>query len=135
MQKSYNVGTKPTANNGPTQVGKPDDINPNATSVFGSRIPVVTPKNYVINIQEDGPSSKKGSDLLEIMPIGNPFHLLIKIAQGAGNEVGRSCVVMKYKGKTVMFDCGIHPGYTGLSALPYFDLIDPSSIDLLLVTQ
>ena len=30
------------------------------------------------------------ADLLEVMPIG------------AGSEVGRSCVVLKFKGKTVM---------------------------------
>lgn len=43
---------------------------------------------------------------------------------------------MKFKGKTIMLDCGIHPAYTGFSALPYFDeLEDPSSIDLLLVSQ
>ncbi|CAM9849859.1 unnamed protein product, partial [Choristocarpus tenellus] len=28
---------------------------------------------------------------------------------GAGNEVGRSCIVLKYMGKTIMLDCGIHP--------------------------
>ena len=33
------------------------------------------------------------------------------------------------------FDCGIHPGYSGMAALPYFDEIDPISIDVLLVTQ
>jgi Cft2 family RNA processing exonuclease len=33
------------------------------------------------------------------------------------------------------FDCGIHPAYDGVNALPYFDLIDPKEIDLLLVTQ
>lgn len=55
---------------------------------------------------------------------------------GAGNEVGRSCILMKFRGKTLMLDCGIHPAYTGFSALPYFDeLEDPSSIDLLLVSQ
>ena len=32
-------------------------------------------------------------------------------------------------------DCGIHPAYTGLSALPFFDEIDPASVDLVLVTQ
>lgn len=43
---------------------------------------------------------------------------------------------MKFRGKTLMLDCGIHPAYTGFSALPYFDeLEDPSSIDLLLVSQ
>eukprot|EP01112_Ceratiomyxa_fruticulosa_P019714 TRINITY_DN6513_c0_g1_i2.p1 TRINITY_DN6513_c0_g1~~TRINITY_DN6513_c0_g1_i2.p1 ORF type:complete len:794 (-),score=177.10 TRINITY_DN6513_c0_g1_i2:48-2429(-) len=64
------------------------------------------------------------SDLLTIMPIG------------AGNEVGRSCIILQYKGKTVMFDCGIHPAHSGLPALPYFDMIDdPSAIDLLLVSH
>lgn len=34
-----------------------------------------------------------------------------------------------------MFDCGLHPAYTGLNSLPYFDEVDLSSIDLLLVTH
>ncbi|GJN22627.1 hypothetical protein PR202_gb10212 [Eleusine coracana subsp. coracana] len=54
---------------------------------------------------------------------------------GAGNEVGRSCVHMTFKGRTVLFDCGIHPAYSGMAALPYFDEIDPSTIDVLLVTH
>ena len=78
-------------------------------------------------------------DILEVMPIG------------AGNEVGRSCIMMKFKGKHIMvgnifpycnpltplqLDCGIHPAYSGLSALPFFDSIDdPATIDLLLVSQ
>ncbi|KAL7157325.1 hypothetical protein ABFS83_02G070500 [Erythranthe nasuta] len=60
---------------------------------------------------------------------------LIITPLGAGNEVGRSCVHMSYKGKTVMFDCGIHPAFSGMAALPYFDEIDPSAIDVLLVTH
>lgn len=32
-------------------------------------------------------------------------------------------------------DAGIHPAYSGLSSLPFFDEIDPASIDILLVTQ
>lgn len=32
---------------------------------------------------------------------------------GAGQEVGRSCFLLRYQGKGVMFDCGIHPAYTG----------------------
>ncbi|XP_010275194.1 PREDICTED: cleavage and polyadenylation specificity factor subunit 3-I [Nelumbo nucifera] len=60
---------------------------------------------------------------------------LIVTPLGAGNEVGRSCVYMSYKGKTVLFDCGIHPAYSGMAALPYFDEIDPSTIDVLLVTH
>ncbi|XVF45222.1 hypothetical protein PTKIN_Ptkin02bG0187800 [Pterospermum kingtungense] len=54
---------------------------------------------------------------------------------GAGNEVGRSCVYMSYKTKTVLFDCGIHPAYSGMAALPYFNEIDPSTIDVLLITH
>ncbi len=32
-------------------------------------------------------------------------------------------------------DCGIHPGRDGLDSLPFFDMIDPEQIDLLLVSQ
>ena len=38
---------------------------------------------------------------------------------GAGQEVGRSCCVIKYKGATVVCDTGYHPGLSGLPALPY----------------
>ena len=54
---------------------------------------------------------------------------------GAGSEVGRSCIIIKFQEKNIMLDCGIHPAYTGISSLPYFDEIDPSAIDLLLVTH
>ena len=68
-------------------------------------------------------SSGSADDVMEITPLG------------AGQEVGRSCLYLKYKGKTIMFDCGVHPAYSGLVALPYFDNIDPSEIDLLLITH
>ncbi|GJD11109.1 Cleavage and polyadenylation specificity factor subunit 3-I [Galdieria sulphuraria] len=54
---------------------------------------------------------------------------------GAGNEVGRSCVLLTYKNKTIMFDCGVHPAYSGLASLPFFDEMDPRSIDLILITH
>jgi len=68
---------------------------------------------------------------------------------GAGLEVGRSCIVLSYKGKNIMvfhfflfshlikkkFDCGVHMKFTGQESLPFFDQIDTSKIDLLLVTQ
>ncbi|VDP39762.1 unnamed protein product [Soboliphyme baturini] len=38
-------------------------------------------------------------------------------------------------GVTVMLDCGIHPGLTGVDALPYVDIIDCEEIDLLLITH
>jgi cleavage and polyadenylation specificity factor subunit 3 len=63
------------------------------------------------------------SDEMEIIPLG------------AGCEVGRSCVVMRFKGSTVMFDCGVHPAFNGLAALPYFDEFELSEVDLLLVTH
>ena len=54
---------------------------------------------------------------------------------GSGCEVGRSCVLVRFRGSTIMFDCGVHPAYSGLAQLPYFDEIDPSEVDLLLVTH
>ena len=63
-----------------------------------------------------------GEDL-EIQPIG------------AGCEVGRSCIVLKFQNKKIMLDCGVHPAFNGTCSLPYFDLIDPGEIDLLLITH
>ncbi|EFC39387.1 predicted protein [Naegleria gruberi] len=60
---------------------------------------------------------------------------LVVTPLGAGNEVGRSAVLLQFKGKTVLFDCGIHPAFTGMASLPFFDTIEPSEIDLVLVTH
>ncbi|XP_065321633.1 cleavage and polyadenylation specificity factor subunit 3-like isoform X2 [Gordionus sp. m RMFG-2023] len=54
---------------------------------------------------------------------------------GAGQEVGRSCIIIEFKGKKIMLDCGIHPGLMGMDALPYVDFIDADEIDLLLVSH
>ena len=62
-------------------------------------------------------------DVMEIMPIG------------AGNEVGRSCCILKFMGKTIMFDCGVHPAYSGMASLPFFDAVEPEEIDLVLITH
>ncbi|CAG8444126.1 14348_t:CDS:10 [Ambispora leptoticha] len=56
-------------------------------------------------------------------------------ALGAGNEVGRSCLVIKYKGRTIMLDAGVHPAFNGLAALPFYDEIDPTTVDVLLVSH
>ena len=56
-------------------------------------------------------------DYVEIMPLGS------------GQEVGRSCHIIKFKGKTIMLDCGIHPAFTGISALPFVDVISPSEVN------
>lgn len=33
------------------------------------------------------------------------------------------------------FDCGIHPGLSGMDALPFVDLIEADEIDLLFISQ
>ncbi|KAF9931021.1 Cleavage and polyadenylation specificity factor subunit 3, partial [Modicella reniformis] len=76
-------------------------------------------------------SYKRKADL----PVGDANDLMEVTPLGAGSEVGRSCHVLKYKGKTVLLDCGIHPGQSGISGLPFFDSIDPASIDVLLITH
>ena len=67
--------------------------------------------------------SGRGDSQLEIKPLG------------AGCEVGRSCIMMRYRGKTVMFDCGLHPAKKGKDALPLFDSIDPKTVDVVLITH
>lgn len=32
-------------------------------------------------------------------------------ASGAGQDVGRSCILVSIAGKNVMLDCGMHMGY------------------------
>ncbi|KAH8728046.1 beta-lactamase-like protein, partial [Phaeosphaeriaceae sp. PMI808] len=54
---------------------------------------------------------------------------------GGGNEVGRSCHIIQYKGKTVMLDAGMHPAYEGLSAMPFYDEFDLSTVDVLLISH
>ncbi|GLH01328.1 hypothetical protein R5R35_007001 [Gryllus longicercus] len=63
------------------------------------------------------------SDLLLIRPLG------------AGQEVGRSCIMLEFKGKKIMLDCGIHPGLSGMDALPFVDLVEADEIDLLLISH
>ncbi|XP_037082231.1 cleavage and polyadenylation specificity factor 73-like [Pollicipes pollicipes] len=54
---------------------------------------------------------------------------------GAGQEVGRSCIMLEFKGKKIMLDCGIHPGLSGMDALPFVDMINAEEVDLLLVSH
>ena len=63
-------------------------------------------------------------DTMVIMPLGG------------GQEVGRSCILLQFRGRNVMLDCGAHPGREGNDSLPFFDsLDDPSEIDLVLITH
>ena len=64
-----------------------------------------------------------GEDKLTVMPLG------------AGQEVGRSSIILKYHGHRIMLDCGIHPAYENQGGLPFIDAIDPGKIDVLLITH
>ncbi|XP_038583629.1 cleavage and polyadenylation specificity factor subunit 3-like isoform X2 [Micropterus salmoides] len=68
------------------------------------------------------------------VPAEESDQLLIR-PLGAGQEVGRSCIILEFKGPKILLDCGIHPGLDGMDALPYIDLIDPAEIDLLLISH
>ncbi|KAI4297066.1 hypothetical protein L6164_036974 [Bauhinia variegata] len=45
---------------------------------------------------------------------------------GAGQEVGKSCVIVTINGKRIMFDCGMHMGYLDHRRYPDFSLISKS---------
>ena len=83
----------------------------------------------------------------------DPSDELIFTGLGGCQEVGRSCHILQYKGKTVMvslpilpklkgyfltplkLDAGMHTGREGMSAMPYFDDFDLSTVDFLLISQ
>ncbi|KAF2396339.1 cleavage and polyadenylation specifity factor [Trichodelitschia bisporula] len=65
----------------------------------------------------------------------DPADELMFLCLGGGNEVGRSCHIVQYKGKTVMLDAGMHPAYDGLAALPFYDDFDLSTVDVLLISH
>lgn len=69
------------------------------------------------------PRVEGGGAKVSIMPLG------------AGQEVGRSCIILKYLDKTIMLDCGIHPGYHGHASLPFLDQVDLAEVDAMLITH
>ncbi|KAK3246859.1 Integrator complex subunit 11 [Cymbomonas tetramitiformis] len=59
---------------------------------------------------------------------------------GAGQDVGRSCVLVTLAGRTIMFDCGIHMGYNDERRFPDFKYISRSgnyteAIDAVIITH
>jgi cleavage and polyadenylation specificity factor subunit 3 len=60
---------------------------------------------------------------------------MVILPLGGGQEVGRSCILLQYHGRNILLDCGIHPGREGMDACPFFDLIEPADIDIILVTH
>ena len=53
---------------------------------------------------------------------------------GAGREVGRSCLLLEYKGLKVLLDCGVMPSLKGMDSLPSLDTVPPSSVDVVVIT-
>ncbi|VDN56052.1 unnamed protein product [Dracunculus medinensis] len=66
---------------------------------------------------------------------GSPGNVPLSIVKGSGQEVGRSCHFLSFKGKKILLDCGIHPGMIGVDALPFVDIIECDELDLLLVSR
>lgn len=44
---------------------------------------------------------------------------------GAGQDVGRSCILLTMGGKNIMLDCGMHMGYNDDRRFPDFSYIVP----------
>ncbi|KAK0183512.1 hypothetical protein PV327_001549 [Microctonus hyperodae] len=72
---------------------------------------------------------------MENQQLAEKRNLLSITPLGAGQEVGRSCIILEFVGKKIMMDCGICPGFSGLNTLPFINLIDASKIDLVLITH
>jgi hypothetical protein len=65
---------------------------------------------------------------------------LIDLITGAGQDVGKSCVIVTVGGKNVMFDCGMHMGFQDERRYPDFSFISKTgnytqAIDCVIVTH
>lgn len=64
---------------------------------------------------------------IRVVPLGTPPSPYVAlIAIGAGQDVGRSCVLVSIGGKNIMFDCGMHMGYQDERRFPDFSYISKS---------
>ncbi|KAK9813025.1 hypothetical protein WJX72_007682 [[Myrmecia] bisecta] len=79
--------------------------------------------------------AKRKAEEMEEPDLDDPNNTVEFIPLGAGQEVGRSCMILRYRGKSVMLDCGIHPGFAGTESLPFFDAVDMDQIDVALITH
>lgn len=73
---------------------------------------------------------KRGAPL----PANAEWNTLTLKPLGAGNEVGRSCLILRFKGLTVMLDCGVLPSFSGEESLPMLREIDPAEVDVVIIT-
>jgi integrator complex subunit 11 len=60
---------------------------------------------------------------------------------GAGQDVGRSCILVSMGGKNIMLDCGMHMGFNDERRFPDFSYISDSGhplqefIDCVIIRQ
>ena len=60
---------------------------------------------------------------------------------GAGQDIGRSCVLVTMGGRRIMFDCGMHMGYQDHRCFPDWEQLNihrgalTSSIDCVVITH
>jgi cleavage and polyadenylation specificity factor subunit 3 len=43
--------------------------------------------------------------------------------------------VLRYKGKTIMLDCGVLPSFSGLESLPWLGELEPAEVDIVFITH
>ena len=76
--------------------------------------------------------SKRGADAAA--SAAAEFNTLRVRPLGGGTEVGRSCLMLTYKGLTIMLDCGILPSFSGVNSLPLLHEFDPATVDAIIIT-
>ena len=82
-----------------------------------------------------GDSPAEDSDLMKITPLGSGqevvlTRLIFSWSQNYSTlKVGQSCHIVQFKDKKIMLDCGIHPGLTGMDALPFVDMIEADQVN------
>ncbi|TPP61567.1 Endoribonuclease YSH1 [Fasciola gigantica] len=75
-------------------------------------------------------------ETLSIHDGGAAHKVAIGPISGAGQEVGRSCILLTFKGKKIILDCGIHPGLRNKESLPFIDAVpEIETTDLVLISH
>eukprot|EP01138_Halocafeteria_seosinensis_P014411 gb/GECG01014712.1/.p1 GENE.gb/GECG01014712.1/~~gb/GECG01014712.1/.p1 ORF type:complete len:417 (+),score=46.16 gb/GECG01014712.1/:1-1251(+) len=121
----------PKTENGANHDGGQGAAGPSQASSTETRIERKPMKRSYVSANtmeaDDSRGKQKKKALIEQMTV-QPL--------GAGNEVGRSCIILKFAGKTIMLDCGILPSHHGEDSLPYLrEIEDPSEIDIIIITH
>lgn len=84
----------PNNMNNMTGNNMPSNLTGNINMANGGIRGGIGSADVVVNGANGGQQVRIGTDTMEIKVLG------------AGKEVGRSCCLVKFKGKCIMFDCG-----------------------------